>query len=368
MTWRVLLFLLVTALSFNADGQSEGPVNAIDTIGEQKAVKIIGLPFAFYTPETSLGFGGGAQLFFTNKSNIYNSRLSNILISAVYTLNKQLLIDVKPQIYFGKGDYFLDIAYKYQVFPNSFWGIGNSTPDSNRESFDMTSSVLRVAFLRRMTNNLNFGFEVTSEIHNITEVQEDGILESGEVPGSDGASIQGLGVVFNIDSRNLVESPTSGYFAELNANFSSKLLGADYTYNKFILDARHYRKLGDRSTLALQVYFEGNFGEVPFQSKSTYGGGERARGYFRGRFIDNNQYVVQAEYRWRFKPRWIAAAFALVGEVADLPRGFFSELKPAVGGGVRFQLVKSANTLLRFDIGIGKDGNSGFYFGVNEAF
>ena len=38
------------------------------------------------------------------------------------------------------------------------------------------------------------------------------------------------------------------------------------------------------------------------------------------------------------------------------------------GGGIRFQLVKDQDTLLRFDTGVGEDGNNGFYFGVNEAF
>ncbi len=368
MTWRVITIFCMMCLALNLYGQAEEPLSGIDTLGKQKAVSVIGLPFVFYTPETSLGFGAGAQIFLNRSSNIYNARLSNVLVSVVYTLNKQLLIDVAPQIYFGKGDWFLDAGYKYQVFPNAFWGIGNTTPDSDQEPYEMTSSELRIAFLRRLPNNLNFGFEVTSQVHKMTEVLEGGILDEGEVEGSEGASIQGVGAIFNMDSRDVVESPTDGYFMQLNANFSSKLLGADYTYNKFILDARSYHKLAERGALALQIYFEGSFGVVPFQTMATYGGGERARGYFRGRFIDNHQYVLQAEYRWRFKPRWVLAVFALMGEVADLPRNFFSDLKPAFGAGARFQLFKSTNTLLRFDLGFGKDGSSGFYFGDNEAF
>ena len=85
-------------------------------------------------------------------------------------------------------------------------------------------------------------------------------------------------------------------------------------------------------------------------------------------FIDNNLYVLQAEYRWRFMPRWVLAGFVLVGEVADLPRNFFADLKPSLGGGVRFQISKSQQTLLRVDVGFGKDGSGGFYFGVDEAF
>ena len=99
-----------------------------------------------------------------------------------------------------------------------------------------------------------------------------------------------------------------------------------------------------------------------------YGGGQLARGYFRGRYMDKLMYVAQAEYRLRFHPRWVLAGFALIGEVSDLPQNFFNDLKPSVGAGIRFQFVKNQSTLLRLDFGFGKNNNSGLYFGVNEAF
>ena len=349
-------------------GQNQQSVYRFDTVGKQKSLQVIALPVVFYTPETSVGFGGGAQIFLLRQSNVYNSRLSNVFVSAIYTLNKQFVFEAKPQIYIGRGDYFLDMAYKYQVFPNSFWGIGNETPESNEETYNMTSNKLRIALLRRLQDVLNFGFELTYEYHNVTEVEEGGILESETVLGSDEARVSGLGIVFNLDSRDQVEGPTIGHYLQFNARFSSELFGGTQGWNKYIIDLRTYRPLGEKSVLALQVYGESTYGDVPFQAQATYGGGERARGYFRGRFIDNHMYVIQAEYRWRFKPRWVLAAFALAGEVADLPRNFFSDLKPSFGGGIRFQLTKSQKTLLRADVGFGKDGQGGFYFGVNEAF
>ena len=57
-----------------------------------------------------------------------------------------------------------------------------------------------------------------------------------------------------------------------------------------------------------------------------------------------------------------------VGEVADQPSDFFGDLRPSFGGGIRFKLKKDSPTLLRLDVGIGTEGNRGFYFAVNEAF
>ncbi len=348
--------------------QDQGAVYQFDTLRGGKALKIIALPVLFSTPETGFGFGAGAQMFLLRKTNIYNARLSNMFVSAIYTTKNQFMFEAKPQIYLDRGDYFLDTVLKYRIFPNSFWGIGNNTPDENKESYDMTSIELRARFLKRLPPFLNFGFEFVFENHDVTMVEEGGILDSGTVLGADDATVSGLGVVFNLDNRDIVEAPTSGHFLLINARFSSEILGATYSFNKFIFDLRTYIPIGERSVLAIQAYSENTFGDIPFQAMAWFGGGERARGYFRGRFIDHHQYVLQAEYRLQFHPRWTLAGFALVGEVADLPGEYVDDIKPSVGGGIRFKLAKDQNTRLRLDIGVGKDGNNGVYFGVNEAF
>ncbi|MCE2613258.1 hypothetical protein LVD13_09765 [Flavobacteriaceae bacterium D16] len=44
------------------------------------------------------------------------------------------------------------------------------------------------------------------------------------------------------------------------------------------------------------------------------------------------------------------------------------ELKYSFGGGLRYLFNKKENVNLRMDIGIGQDGNTGVYFGIEEAF
>jgi outer membrane protein assembly factor BamA len=199
-------------------------------------------------------------------------------------------------------------------------------------------------------------------------VEEGGLLDEGNIPGSKGATVSGLGAVFNLDTRDNISSPNRGSLMQLKAQFSSQNLGASSDFNRFIFDIRQFQPIGRKSLLAFQLYMEDVLGEVPFQAKAWYGGGSRARGYFRGRFIHDFIYVVQAEYRLKFHSRWSAAGFILAGEVAEDVREIFTYVKPSFGGGVRFKLAKDQDTLLRLDIGAGVDGNSGFYLGVNEAF
>ncbi|QCX00614.1 hypothetical protein FGM00_11055 [Aggregatimonas sangjinii] len=361
--------LMVFPLCVVGQGREEGFIQT-DTIGKQKNIKLVALPIMFYTPETKFGIGGGGQLFLLNNTNQYNQRLSNILFSGIYTTAGQIMFNVTPQVYLGKGNYFIDADYLFEIYPNSFWGIGPETPEESEEFYDQTTHRLKLSFLKRLPPDLNFGFTYNFANHQVTEVQEDGLLDSGTILGADRTVISGLGAEFNLDTRTDTSSPTDGQLFEIGAHFSSKILGATHGFNKFTLDLRNYEPLGERSTLATQVYIENNYGDVPFQGMAFFGGSSSARGYFYGRFLDKNMYVVQAEYRYRLKPRWNLAAFGLVGSVAgdasDLLK--FNSVKPGFGAGVRFKILREQNTWLRLDIGSGKDGQNGIYFGVNEAF
>ena len=372
MSRRILLFgiLMLFPLLASAQITDKDVFVTTDTINKQKKVQVVALPIVFYSPETELAFGGGGQLFLLGEKSRFRNRISNIFFTAIYTSRNQVIIEFLPEIYLGSGNYFIDMAYRFEIFPNSFWGIGPTTQEEDEEIYDQTTHFLDIQFVKRLPPNLNFGFLYHFSHHDVTEVQEDGILDSGTVEGSDGATISGFGALFNLDDRDDVGSATSGNYLSLLAKFSSELLGATHSYNKFILDLRTYRPIGKKSVLALQFYTENTFGDAPFQGLAAYGGSKGARGYFKGRFLDNHMYVIQGEYRYRFLPRWTLAGFGLVGSVDGRISDLWSlnDLKPAFGGGIRFKAIKDKSTWLRFDFGKGIDGQSGIYFGVNEVF
>jgi len=368
MKKSILTIFICFIYSFLAAQTDNDEFFMTDTVKFKKNFRIIPVPIVFYTPETQFGFGVGVQTFIYSKSNIYNSRESNIFLSAMYTTENQFMLDITPQLFFNKGDLFFDGLFRYRIFPNKFWGIGNDTPESNEEVYNMESIIVEAAILKRLPTDLNFGFEYKFDKYTMLEVEEGGILDSDTVPGSEGATISSMFFVFNLDDRDNIYSTRTGNFMQLKAGFSSKVLGASHSFNKYIIDLRKYFSLNKSSVIAAQLYYEGTFGDVPFQSMAWLGGGDRTRGYYKGRFIDHNMYAIQAEYRNRFHKRWEFAAFLSMGEVAGKPLDYFDSIKYSFGGGIRFQLLKNNPTLIRFDIGIGRDGNNGFYFGVNEAF
>ncbi|MBB6461207.1 BamA/TamA family outer membrane protein [Flammeovirga kamogawensis] len=366
----LLLAALLLFLVFEGMSQNKKDIYIkTDTLSLSKSTQIIGLPIVFYTPETNFGIGGGAQFFYLNKVNRFNLRKSSLMLDVIYTSEKQLIIDANPKLFFNDGDYYLDAAFKFKIFPNSFWGIGPNTQPESLERYNMQTVMIRGDFLKRLPkSSLNFGAQYRFQSDIMLEKQEGGILASDTIPGSEGAIMNGLGFVFNLDDRDNVFSPNKGNYFQINAWYASKVLGSTYSFNKYAIDLRKYFPINNYLIIAARAYIENSFGVVPFQHQAWLGGGDRMRGYFRGRYIDNHLYTLQSEARFKLHPRWRANVFASIGQVAPYIIDIFYGAKFSGGAGIRYKLLKKNETLLRLDFGMNKDLDTGIYFGVNEAF
>lgn len=361
------LSILLLTVQLRAQEEKERLFSS-DTIKVAKRIQVLGLPVLFYTPESSFGGGGGIQFFFPNQRSEYNDRISNIFTTMIYTANKQLSVNALPQIYLYNGKMFLDGDFLYKIYPNSFWGVGSDMPESNLEKYNMETFSIRLALLNRIPPSLNFGFEYQFESHKMLEVAEGGILDTANIPGSKGATISGLSFVLNYDDRDNIYSPVYGNYLIFKGGFSSLTFGATHAFNKYLIDLRKYVTMGGRHTLAIQVYLQASAGDVPFQSMALLGGPQRNRGFFKGRYMNNNYLLFQAETRWRIHRRVHVNAFASLGQIADSTQEFFMHPKFSGGLGLRYKLLKSNPTLIRVDFGINQYGGTGLYFGVNEAF
>lgn len=365
----ISILILVCLFAVGIKAQKDEPhLLQSDTITVVKKIQAVGLPVVFYTPETEFGLGGGLQLFFQHRKNIFNARVSNVFISAIYTSKKQLMLNAKPEIHLYDGRMYLEGDFLYKIFPNSFWGIGNNTPETNLEKYNMRTIHIRATLLNRIPPTLNFGFEYNFDIYSMIEVQEGGLLDSNLIEGAEGARTSGISFVLNFDDRDNIFSAVRGNYLVFKGGFSSRSIGATYSYNSYLLDLRKYFLLSKKFTLATQIYSLFAFGDVPFQAKAWYGGADLGRGYFKGRYIETNYLLVQLELKYRVLKRLHINGFFNIGDVAESPRDLFSYPKVSFGGGLRFKLSKKNPTLIRMDIGINKDGGTGLYFGVNEAF
>lgn len=326
-------------------------------------------PYAYYTPETEFAVGaGGIATFYTSNDNKLNP--SKVVLSGYYTTSEQYLISINPELYFSKNRYYAGFNLSFGHYVDKFYGIGNDTPDLGTERYvaDRNGIELEVEtppiFFVSDRAGLVFDFQNST----IVDREENPYLLEGEVTGSEGGTVSGLGGKWIWDRRDNTFYPTHGDLHETKILIYTQELGSDFTYWTLEHDDRRYITLAADKVLALQGYINLAIGDAPFDRLPQLGGQHRMRGYFEGRFVDAAYLMGQVEYRQFLGGRWGYVVFAAVGDVApDLTLFHASDFKVAAGAGLRFLFNKEEKVNIRVDFGVGRNTN-GVYFGLEEAF
>jgi hypothetical protein len=143
----------------------------------------------------------------------------------------------------------------------------------------------------------------------------------------------------------------------------------DYVFFLGELDLRNYFAVAPDKVIATNLYMSVAGGDTPFYKLPGLGGQNRMRGYYEGRFRDDFYATLQAEYRQYFWWRLGFVVFGGLGQVAPEVIKFNSnEFKYSFGAGLRLLFNKTEKVNLRVDLGFGDNGDSGIYFGLEEAF
>jgi len=339
---------------------------------------IIALPVVLYGPETSLLFGAAAMYYLPSADSDGRNRVSKLSAAVLYTLRNQFLVDFRPDIFFDDGNYHLYGKYRYAFFPDEFYGVGNDTQTSDEELYTTRTIRAHTGFERRVVENLYRGLIYEFERDTLLDITAGRQLSAGDIVGTAGGYVSGVGVTATFDSRNNTLSPTEGGYYNLTFAGYDPAIGSDYGFTRTSLDVRHFFSmtylmpfLPDAMAdhvLAVRGFFEVQTGEPAFQMMPILGGNRFLRGYYGGRFRDRNLLAGQLEYRlplfWRFR----AAVFGGAGQVSRNLDGLaMDEFHFSGGGGLRFLVDRDAGAAIRFDVGVAED-SMGFYFNVGEAF
>jgi hypothetical protein len=364
-----LIFISFVLLNLHGYGQSDS-TTALNQSGDSTTAhkrRFLILPIVINSPETKFGAGAVAAYFFKT-TNDPAVRTSNVEVVGLYTQRKQTLIQMGGSVYFPKENYIFRYFGSYANFPDKFWGIGNNTPEANKELYTYRQLYINAQLTKRVHKRLYVG--LVYELQSLIDVQfaSNGIFESQNVLGRNGGIASGLGPIVAWDSRNNAFAPTKGdYFQFSQLNYGN-LTGSNFNFASYLFDYRKFILTFKRNVLALQGIAQFTSGTVPFRELPTIGGPFLMRGYYLGRFRDKNLLSVQAEYRvpvwWRFG----VVAFGGVGEVANTVNNFnINGLKYSAGGGIRFAIIPKEKLNIRLDYAFGQN-STGFYLYIMEAF
>lgn len=358
---RILFVLVLLVFSYISYGQKQQDSLAFKT-------KFLGLPVAFYQPETKLGFGAAG--FFSFKTNRFDStlRISQLNLGGAYTLENQILTYASFDIWTNKNKYNLFGEVGYYRYFYYFYGVGNK--QRNREAYNVNYPRIRITAERNVRPYLYFGIKYIYDAFDLVKRDSAGVLIQNQIKGSNGGTISGLGLSSKFDNRNSNFYPTKGWKVNGNITFFDRFLGSDFTYTATELDITNYKGFGKDRVLATYVYsrFINSSGEAPFFHLSRMGGNRRMRGLYDGYYMDKQLIGWQTEYRtpvwWRFGLVGFVGNAVVASSISNI---HIKNVRTTAGAGLRFLLDKERKINLRIDYGLSKD-TSGFYLTIGEAF
>ncbi|MCW3087972.1 MAG: surface antigen [Sediminibacterium sp.] len=335
-----------------------------------KAPHLLIFPVIARSIETGWSFGTAGAFTFHLSAKDTVSRTSNLQLLLLYSTKKQLVTAINGSQYFHKEKYILNEQVSFSSYPDKFWGLGKSTPDSHEEPYKFRQYYIYLHLLRKIAPSFFVGLLYEKQkVWDISYVPG-GLFDQQRIVGRNGYHISGLGSSLTYDRRNNAFAPGKGFLGQVYFNHFDKFWGSDFNYTNIVVDLRTYLPVARQQVLALQLYSFNNTGpEVPIRSLASFGGANRMRGYYDGRYKEQQQLILQAEYRFPVWKRFGAVAFGGAGNVS---RNFadysLHDLKYSYGAGLRFALDKKEKLNLRVDYGIGAGKNSGFYLQLGEAF
>ncbi len=334
--------------------------------------KYLILPAISVSPETSLMLGGVLIWQFKPQKAGWDTRSSNLLISAIYTLKNQILCSFVPEVILPEERWIFTGNHFLVYFPEKFWGVGSNTQNSDELSVLYTQLNIEQSFLKKIKRDVYLGSQFRWSGLSGVRFKDSGgnPVSSPDVRGNRGATSAGLGFVARWDTRNSILNPTKDFYIDLSVLFNPSFFGSTYSYSSVQLDARKYFDLhqNESTIIAFQTISRLTSGSPSFRDLSLIGGDVIMRGYYEGRFRDNNAAQIQTELRRRLIGRFGFTLFSAVGNVwrkfNDLS---LKETKWTSGIGLRFDLNPRDTNNLRLDFGIGPH-TSGFYLMFGEAF
>lgn len=317
-----------------------------------------------YSKTTSLGIAAlAAGLYRLDRTDSITSP-SNVSVFANVSITGFYSVGMFGNNIFSKNKQRLSYNVTFASAPRDFWGIGYDNALHNEVStYSEKRIMIDARYLHKVLPNTFVGglvnFDYTRGIRFSKPEYLDG--ENSQYVAT------GIGAIVEYDSRDFIPNPFKGVYVSFRETCFPKALGncgRALWQTTFTADA--YQHVWKDCILAVDLFAEFNSDGTPWPMLARLGDNQRMRGYYLGRFTDNNMITFQVELRQRIWRRIGGVVWGGAGNVFHTFRDFqWNQTLPNYGLGLRWELKKRVN--VRLDYGFGKETNS-FLLSINEAF
>ncbi|HEX4957130.1 MAG TPA: BamA/TamA family outer membrane protein [Lacibacter sp.] len=366
-----LLLIFVCFLTFPVTAQKKSFFKRfnLDTLTNRN-LRFLPLPSIIITPETGVKAGAFVDYFYKTKARDGKEvRPSLSWVQALYSTRRQFTAEAYTSTYTSLEKYYIFFRGGFISNYERYWGL-------TRPSFanDAYAEVTYNRFYAQSRIQRNLGnkfftgvnFYFSDYSRNKFQVKEGNgtITPSGNL----NSRIGGAGISFTADKRDNQFSPSRGFFADVSVTANYDLRTNRHAYTLMNTDLRKYNETG-RHIFAHQLLFSLSTDELPLFEKARLGGSNLMRGFFQGRYRDNNIWALQTEYRYRLNRFLKLALFASAGNTAPKINSIFSQQVQTSGGaGLRLLINKEKKIYFRSDVAVTSNGMLGYYFRIGDAF
>ena len=252
-----------------------------------------------YSKNTSLGIGLlAAGLYRIDRTDSVTSP-SDISIFANVSISGFYALGVTGNNIFSRNGKRIDYTVMFASAPRDMWGIGYNDGRYNEESsYNEKRYLIKARYLHRVLPNTYVGGILSFEHTQGKKFKPLG--ESYLYGQKTHYTATGVGAILEYDSRDFIPNPFRGVYVSLQETLFPKGLGncgRSLWRTTFTADA--YGQIWKGGVLAADLYAVFNSDGTPWPMLARMGGGQRMRGYYQGRYTDNDMITVQVELRQR---------------------------------------------------------------------
>lgn len=343
------------------------------------------LPAAAYSQEKGLEVGVVMLYsFYTSKDPALRNSTINLIPSV--TTEKQFKIDLKTDIWTDANNWHFKSNLRYHDFPINFYGLGDTTRKAGATLLDNRRYKVQLEAEKRIGGHFYAGLSVLFQHDTYKATENKGVYPEMALIDKDGGYATFIGATGMFDNRDNQNYTHKGTLVRMNIAFAPAFLSKHALW-KFDGQVRHFVPISPRSTVGFNGLFNSlQGGTLPFYLLPEMGNDLMMRGYYTGRYRDQNYLAGQVEYRYFLEPRipvniWFLhmepkfalAAFGGSGAVFNNRDIAMSHFKPTYGLGVRWFYDEGAKLTIRIDYAWGEkrrgeERQSGLYLSLAEAF
>lgn len=325
-------------------------------------------PVLYYTPETEIAGGILGGYYFYPSENPDYSKPSSFTLDLQYTELKQFKGEITFDIFKSSYKERIAGAIGYSKFPSRFWGIGNHTQYENEILYSPKSYWLNLMYKILVAGNLYMGFEYEFNHKDITFSDSSDSIDWNSLTGKNGGSVSRIGFSISQDTRDHLIYPSDGIYCQGQLLISNEIIGSDFDFTSLKIDIRKYLSIFHDVVIAGQAIGSVTWGDAPFYNLSYIGGKYLIRGFYEGRYRDQDMIAIQGECRIPIWWRIGAVAFIGAAQVAESPGDFkLNDFRIAFGGGIRLLWDREQKLNIRLDVGFA-EGETSLYVTIGEAF